>query len=152
MRVRLAAYGIITRERDGVEEILLAHWNERGRSGWTLPGGGVDPGEDPIDGVIREIWEETGYHAGIDELLGIHSRVIPVRDRAQRSRSPMQAIRIVYRASIKGGELRNEVGGSTDEAAWHPLDSVAGLRTVSLVNVGLRMLRERPRNGHLSGA
>lgn len=143
MRVRLAAYGVITRD----DEILLAHWNERGRSGWTLPGGGVEPGETPIEAAVREIWEETGYHASIDELLGIDSRIIPARDR--RSRSPMQALRIVYRASVKSGELRHEVGGSTDQAAWIRMDEVVDLRTVSLVDVGLRMLNERPANGQL---
>ena len=28
---------------------------------WTLPGGGLDHGEDPRDGAIREVEEETGY-------------------------------------------------------------------------------------------
>lgn len=143
MRVRLAAYGVIVREG----EVLLAHWNERGRSGWTLPGGGMEPGESPIETAVREIWEETGYHAAIDELLGIDSRIIPARDR--RARAPMQALRIVYRASVKSGELRNETDGSTDEAAWWPLEEVPALRTVSLVDVGLRLLAERPANGEL---
>ncbi|CAG7844513.1 Phosphatase NudJ [Pseudoclavibacter triregionum] len=143
MRVRIAAYGVIV--RDG--EILLAHWNERGRSGWTLPGGGVEPGESPIEGAVREIWEETGYHARIDALLGIDSRIIPARDR--RARAPMQALRILYSASILSGELRAETDGSTDEARWYPLDEVPTLRTVSVVDAGLRLYRERPSNGQL---
>ncbi|GGA68838.1 hypothetical protein GCM10011490_19180 [Pseudoclavibacter endophyticus] len=145
MHVRLASYGVIIHE----ERILLAHWRDRGRSGWTLPGGGVEPGEDPVEGAVREIWEETGFHASIDELLGIDSMIIKTSDRLIGGRGPMQALRIIYRASILGGELRSEVGGSTDEARWFDLDELADLRTVSLVRAGLRLFTERPTNGRL---
>lgn len=28
---------------------------------WTMPGGGIEPGESPWDGARRELWEETGW-------------------------------------------------------------------------------------------
>ena len=146
MHVRLAAYGLIV--RDG--QVLLAHWNDRGRSGWTLPGGGVESGEDPVDGAVREVWEETGYHARMDELLGIDSIIIKQADRLNAARGPMQALRVIYRASILRGELRHEVGGTTDEARWFALDEVDNLHTVSLVPTALRYLDERPANGRLA--
>ncbi|MGH8924396.1 MAG: NUDIX hydrolase [Acidimicrobiia bacterium] len=31
---------------------------------WTLPGGGLDWGEDPSDGLRREFFEETGPASG----------------------------------------------------------------------------------------
>ena len=34
-------------------------------------------------------------------------------------------------------------------AAWHPLEEVPDLERVGLVDVGLRLWRERPQNGHL---
>ncbi len=39
-----------------------------------LPGGFVDPGEDPEMAVRRELLEETGYAAGSLEYLGPHSK------------------------------------------------------------------------------
>ncbi len=36
---------------------------------YDLPGGRIEPGEEPIDGARRELEEETGYHAGQLELL-----------------------------------------------------------------------------------
>jgi 8-oxo-dGTP diphosphatase len=134
MDIRVAAYGVIVDEG----RILLAHWNEGGRSGWTLPGGGIDPGEDPVDAVVREIAEETGYAAEAGGLLGIDSHIVPAEHRFVPDAGPLHALRIVYRARVVSGALANELDGSTDEAAWFPLTSIPS-RRVELVNVGLRM-------------
>lgn len=148
MRFRVGAYGVIVRDK----QILLAHWNSRGRSGWTLPGGGVEPGEDPYDAAIREIMEETGYEAEIDTLLGVDSIIVNASNRRRKGRpaeAPLQNVRIVYQANVVGGELRAELDGTTDEARWFDLAEVKHLRTVSLVGVALRLYHERPRSGHL---
>ncbi len=137
MDMRVAAYAIV---QDDDARLLLAHWNEGGASGWTLPGGGLEAGEDPEHAVRREVREETGYRVKVADLLGIHSRVIPAQRRlAPGSRAPLHALRIVYRAEITGGALRNEVDGSTDRADWFTLEQVRTLPRVTLVNIALRM-------------
>jgi 8-oxo-dGTP diphosphatase len=72
VKLRVAAYAVVVESG----QVLLPHWLEGPISGWTLPGGGIDPGEDPADAVVREVEEETGYHVVVDELLGIDSLVI----------------------------------------------------------------------------
>ncbi len=138
MDIRLAAYGVII--ADG--RILLAHWNEAGHTGWTLPGGGVEPGEDPADAARREILEETGHTAALRGLIGIDSHVVPPEERIRGGATPLHSLRIVYRAEITGGELRNELDGTTDEAAWFDLTDVAGTPHVELVDIGIRFAND----------
>jgi 8-oxo-dGTP diphosphatase len=142
MDIRIAAYGVIIRD----DEILLSHWNEHGRSGWALPGGGVDGAEHPVQAAKREILEETGYEASIDRLLGIDTMVVPAEKR-HTGADPLYAMRIVYRATVLGGELRNEVGGSSDEARWFPLAEVPSLKRVSLLDIALRLNEAEPADG-----
>ena len=33
---------------------------------WTLPGGGVEPGETAAEAAVREVWEECGAHVVIE--------------------------------------------------------------------------------------
>lgn len=37
---------------------------------WNTPGGGIDPGESPVQAVVREVHEETGLVADADTVLG----------------------------------------------------------------------------------
>lgn len=133
--LRVAAYAVIT---DNQGRMLLPHWSENAHSGWTMPGGGLDPGEHPADAAVREVLEETGYHVELDDLLGVDSFVIPGTERVQPVGRPMQALRIVYRAHIIGGELRVEEDGTTDDVAWHTPEEVDALDRVPLVDLSRR--------------
>ncbi|WP_037859802.1 NUDIX hydrolase [Streptomyces sp. NRRL S-340] len=144
--LRVAAYAVCV--RDG--RMLLARWVARdGARRWTLPGGGMEHGEDPYDTVVREAEEETGYAVEPVALLGLDSirRTYP---RPLGSHADFHGLRIVYEARVTGGDLRHETGGSTDMAAWHDLDAVPELERVGLVDVGLRLWRERPAAGRVA--
>ncbi|WP_311245682.1 NUDIX hydrolase [Microbacterium sp. WCS2018Hpa-23] len=136
MDMRVAAYAVVT-DDDG--RILLARWTEGRRVAWTMPGGGLEPGEAPEDAVRRELREETGYTVKVGELLGIHSRVIPAGQRVTPSDQPLHTLRIVYRATVSGGKLSFETDGSTDMAEWFTRKSVSELQRVKLVDIALRM-------------
>ena len=135
MDIRVAAYGVIVVNAS----ILLTHWHE-GRQ-WSLPGGGIEEGEQPVGAAIREIREETGFTASLGRLLSADSIVIPGHARHGSSTAPLRSFRIVYEAVIESGELTHEVEGSSDEARWFSFAEVTALPRVSLVDIGITAWR-----------
>jgi 8-oxo-dGTP diphosphatase len=135
---RLAAYAVVV---DDQERVLLALWNEAAQPQWTMPGGGVDLEEQAAAGAVRELREETGYDVELGRLLGVDSYVIPPERRRIATTRPLKAVRVVYEARVVGGELTREVDGTTDEARWIPLDEVADLPRVGLVDIALDLWR-----------
>ncbi|MQY32487.1 hypothetical protein SRB17_04360 [Streptomyces sp. RB17] len=145
--LRVAAYAVCV--RDG--QLLLARSpGPDGTPEWVLPGGGMEHGEDPYDTVRREVTEETGYRIEVTGLLGVDSRRHLFTRRGLTPETDHHALRLIYEGEVVGGELRYEMGGSTDFAAWQELSVVPDLNRVHLVDVALRLWRERPANGRLT--
>ncbi len=63
----LGAFGIIL---DKQQRILLCH--RRDMDLWNLPGGGVEKGESPWEGCVREVNEETGLKVEVVKLHGVY--------------------------------------------------------------------------------
>lgn len=144
-RFKISAYGVIRREG----HILLVRYvdPQSGRKWWTLPGGKLEHGEDPVDALAREVQEETGYHASVTNLLGVGSRVHDV-DWGIPGGAELHAVAIYYAFAVVGGELRSEADGSTDTARWLPEEDVVDLDRAVVVDTALDLERRRPGDGH----
>ncbi len=128
-RVRLGAYAWC--EEDG--RVLLCRIIPTGPGAgmWTPPGGGLDFAEDPEDGVVREVLEETGLTIRLGDLVAVRSAVLEPAETVSGHR--VQTVGILYRGTVTGGELRHEHDGSTDMAAWIPLAGLDALPAVDLL-------------------
>ena len=132
---RCAAYALVVM----AEEILLTRL-AGGSDLWTLPGGGIDHGETPLQAVHREVYEETGLTLTTGALLDVDS--LRFTGQAPDGRlEDYHGIRIVYSGSVPrtAGPEVVEVGGTTDMAAWIPLERV---ERFSLSGLARRMLAE----------
>jgi ADP-ribose pyrophosphatase YjhB (NUDIX family) len=83
--------------RDG--RVLLVQ--ERVDEGWCMPGGWADVGDLPSEMVIREVWEESGFHVRPRKIIGVYD--------ANRDGVPLNfyhAYKIVFLCEISGGQAR----------------------------------------------
>lgn len=142
MRTRPGAYGWIV--RDG--QILLTYWSGKDLStggdlgAWTLPGGGMEFGEQCEDTIRREVTEETGYEVAVGQLIGVSNLYLSeaeVRDYDE----DLHSIQVVHVAAIVGGNFVVEVGGTTTDARWFPIDERPPIRHVGLVDTANRLAR-----------
>ena len=127
---RVSAYGLVIHEGKIVLCRISPDIDARQR--WTLPGGGIDFGEDPVDAMVREVMEETGLIVAPGALAGVDALRLEANGR------DVHAIRIVYFAHLIGAsDLTFELDGSTDMCAWWTASEARELGLVTLAQLGL---------------
>lgn len=130
---RIAAYGLVHDEA----RILLCRISSqipRYAGMWTLPGGGLNFGEPPAEGMTREVFEETGLHVEPTQIAGIDSIAGELPDRSYHS------IRILYHTRLLGGTLTFEQDGTTDSCDWFTHEQAKAQRLVDLVELALPLV------------
>ncbi|WP_285471425.1 NUDIX domain-containing protein [Actinoplanes sp. NBRC 101535] len=119
IRRRAAAYGVC-RSSDG--RVLITRASEAAAfpGVWSLPGGGIDHGENPDDTIVREFTEETGLAVRVTGLRAVLSDLARLPDD-----SVEHTDRIIYDVAVTGGDLRPELDGTSDIAEWADPEQVA---------------------------
>ena len=56
------------------ELLVIRRSHEPAFNEWALPGGFLEAGEEPHDGCLRELMEETSLEGKVDRLIGVYHR------------------------------------------------------------------------------
>lgn len=87
---------------------------------WALPGGWIDVNDSPSEAVVREVWEETGYHTRAVKLLALY-------DSHKHDHPPRlpHAHKCFFLCDIISGKPRNSI--ETSEVAFFEEDKLPQL-------------------------
>ncbi len=143
-RQRVAAYALLTRD----DEVLLTRMSPRTRieGRWTLPGGGIDHGEDPRDALRREVYEETGLHVEPGRVIDVHATHF-IGARADGLVEDYHGIHLIFEAEITEGSRGVEPqvieeDSSTDHAEWVKRGAATELNLLSAARHALTIAAE----------
>jgi 8-oxo-dGTP pyrophosphatase MutT (NUDIX family) len=113
---------------DGNGQVLLGRRADTRT--WALPGGILEPGEEPADGAVREIFEETGVIA-VPEALSAVTVFGPI---TYPNGDVVQYLEVLFLCRAVGGSARVNDSESV-EVSWHALDTLAGLPDLGAVSL-----------------
>jgi len=98
---------------DSAGRVLLGRrLNDPGKGLWDLPGGFLDEGEHPLDGLRRELLEETGLVVEPSEFFGIWMEAY----------DGSTVLCLTWKARVVGGEER--AGDDLVELRWFGPDEL----------------------------
>lgn len=121
--------GIVFRD----DRILLVHEKTDGR--WSVPGGWADIGESPAENVVKEIREESGYHARVLRLLALLDR-----SRHGHGQFPWCTYKVYFSCEVEGEPVESSM--ETQGVGFFKLDDLPELSTGRITATLIRRFYE----------
>ena len=114
---------------DGDRVLLARRAREPFKGRWDIPGGFLEVGEHPLDGLRRELREETGLDVEPLEFLGVWI------DRYGYESTAEATLNFYWTARVTGGEAAP--ADDVDDLRWFARDQLPGPDELAFENVPL---------------
>ncbi|MEX0622055.1 MAG: NUDIX domain-containing protein [Candidatus Woykebacteria bacterium] len=111
MKTETSAGGVVFRKSRGKTEFLVVQHS--GHHRWVLPKGWVDPGETKEQAAAREVKEEAGVEAEIQEYLG-EVKIFYTSPEKEKVRKTSHFFLMKY----KSGDPAKDLGWEMEDFAW----------------------------------
>lgn len=102
--------------------LLVRRATEPLKGEWSVPGGALELGEKLLDGVRREVLEETGLQVEPGPVLEVFDSIF----NDQQGRAQYHYVLIDYLCRVIGGEAC--AGSDVSEVRWVREDELASMR------------------------
>lgn len=124
--LRMRVNGILIQDE---KILMIKHLMGNGRILWSVPGGGMEFGQNITSNLIREFEEETGLTVAVKDYLFVHELLNP----------PLHALEHFFLVKWIGGDLKlgtdpelNAENQIIDEIRWMSLKDIQSLPQNSL--------------------
>ena len=117
---------IFKAKEDGIQVVLISHYNQKGKLIWCLPKGSVEKGESLQETAMREVREETGVFGRVLEKIGQIQYWFYSKEEETKIFKTVHFYLLEY---LKGDEKDHD--SEVDEARWVILEDALGMLTHS---------------------
>ncbi|MFF4169665.1 NUDIX domain-containing protein [Streptomyces sp. NPDC001744] len=114
---------------DDLGRVLLGRRSDNGR--WAVIGGIVEPGEQPADCAVREVYEETAVRCEVERIVLVETLRKPV---VYPNGDQCQFLDVSFRCRAVGGEARVNDDESL-EVGWFDVDDLPEMKRFSHLRI-----------------
>jgi len=129
--VRIRCTGLIMND----DSVLLVEYDDNGIH-YNLPGGGLEPGETIIEGVVREVFEETTAEVDVGELALVYE-MAPHKQSGDYGINESHGLHMIFECKLKRDSIPKlpEYPDKYQTAVrWIPIENLEEILLIPNIN------------------